>query len=77
MYDRAHQFGSAMVSRGLEPNPDTFVGIYASNCNEVRNSQLIHVDAEKVTLGDSALSASIECLRGSRVKFPAALGDIN
>lgn len=34
VYDRAHQFGSAMVSHNQQPGDSTFVGIYAANSNE-------------------------------------------
>ncbi|XP_074647228.1 long-chain-fatty-acid--CoA ligase 1-like isoform X2 [Tubulanus polymorphus] len=32
--EQAHAFGSALVNMGLEPNSNTFIGIYAQNCPE-------------------------------------------
>lgn len=33
--DRAENFGSGLLQRGLKPNPDTFIGIFAQNRPEV------------------------------------------
>lgn len=33
--DRAEHLGSGLLHRGLKPNPDTFIGIFAQNRPEV------------------------------------------
>lgn len=33
--DRAEHLGSGLLQKGLKPNPDTFIGIFAQNRPEV------------------------------------------
>ena len=47
--DRAEHLGSGLLHKGLKPNPDTFIGIFAQNRPEVRMGNAKREEEDRLT----------------------------